>query len=388
VELHTERTLRYFSRPIDLDAMFTRLLPLEIGGQSVRTFSVEDLLVMLCVHGAKHFWERLSWIVDIAQLTAAHDVDWALLMAIAEKMASTRFLLLGLYLAHTLFEAPLPPEVLNRAANDKQVQWLASKVLGQYSGHADPGAGVWSRAIFRMRSSDGVRQGLRQLFRLSLSPTESDRQKIKLPAVLSPLYILLRPIRLIGEYGLGLKRRPKLDLGIYEATPPEVVEQMLRFAAVSEGDVLYDLGCGDGRIVVAAAEKYGIRAVGVDISPKRIAEARANARKRGVQDRVEFRVADAKNTDVSEATVLMMYLETDGVFRMVERLRAQLRPGARIVSRTFKIYGWEPDRSETYDLSDGTRTTLYRWTITEGAGESPADEVPPAESPQTLRVQR
>jgi hypothetical protein len=388
VELHTERTLRYFSRPIDLDVMFTRLLPLEIGGQSVRTFSVEDLLVMLCVHGAKHFWERLSWIVDISQLITAHDVDWTVLMSVAEKLESTRFLLLGLSLAHTLFDAPLPPDVLERASNEKQVQWLAAKVIGQYEGRADPGASVWSRAIFRMRSSDGVLQGLRQLFRLSLTPTESDRQKIKLPAVLSPLYILLRPLRLVREYGLGLHRRPKLDLAVYDPTPQEIVNQMLRLAEISAGDVLYDLGCGDGRIVVAAAEKYGIRAVGVDISPKRIAEARANARKRGVQDRVEFRVADAKITEVSEATVLMMYLETDGVFRLVERLRAQLRPGSRIVSRKFKIYGWEPDRSETHALSDGTRTTLYRWTITEAGSVSPVDEVPAAESRQTLRVQR
>ena len=365
VEMHTQRTLRYFSRPLDLDEMFARLQPLEIGGRNVGTFSVEDLLVMLCVHGAKHFWERLSWIVDIAQLVTVNEVDWTLLMSIAKKLESTRFLLLGLYLAHEVAGAALPAEILERARREKQVQWLAERVLGQFSGSTVPGESVWSRAVFRIRSSDGMRQGLRQLIRLSMKPTERDRQAVKLPAMLSPLYVLLRPVRLIGEYGLGWKRRPKTDLGIYDATPPEFVEQMLRFAAISEGDVLYDLGCGDGRIVVSAARKYGIRVLGVDIDPKRIDEARINARNQGVDNLAEFCVGDAKNFDVTGATVVTMYLETDGVFRLEERLRAQLRPGAKIISRTFKMYGWEPDRSETHTLPDGTRTVLYQWIIKE-----------------------
>ncbi|HEX4643212.1 MAG TPA: hypothetical protein VH161_07080, partial [Candidatus Acidoferrales bacterium] len=82
------------------------------------------------------------------------------------------------------------------------------------------------------------------------------------------------------------------------------------------------------------------------------------------------------------------HLETEGVFRLVEGLRAQLRPGSRIVSRTFKIYGWDPDRSETHTLPDGTRATLYRWTVTEAGAESPAQEVSAEQSRQTLRVRR
>ena len=100
VELHTERTLRYFSQPLDLEEMSSRMIELEIGGQKVRTFSVEDLLVMLCVHGTKHFWERLSWIVDIARLITVRTVDWTFLFSLAAKRQSTRVLLLGLFLAH------------------------------------------------------------------------------------------------------------------------------------------------------------------------------------------------------------------------------------------------------------------------------------------------
>ena len=105
-----------------------------------------------------------------------------------------------------------------------------------------------------------------------------------------------------------MNRRSKPDLAIYQPTPQEIVDQMLRLADISPGDVLYDLGCGDGRIVVAAAEKYGIRAVGVDINPARIAEARENARRHGVEKRVQFILGDAKKADFSDATVITMYL--------------------------------------------------------------------------------
>src|SRR6266404_1639209 len=207
VELHTERTLRYFPRRIDLDEMNSRLIPLEIGTRTLRTFSVEDTLVMLCVHGAKHFWERLAWIVDIAQLITTEEVDWALLFVIAAKMESTRVLLLGLYLAHDLFWAPLPQPVLQDACNEKQVQWLANKVREQHMGISDPSTGVWPRALFRLRSRDEFWQGLRHILRLGISPTESDRQTVRLPRLLAPLYLMVRPWRLLREYGLGLKRR-------------------------------------------------------------------------------------------------------------------------------------------------------------------------------------
>jgi hypothetical protein len=207
LELHTERTLRYFSRPLDLDEMNSRLIPLQIGRQNLRSFSVEDLLVMLSVHGAKHFWERLAWVLDIAKLSAAREVDWPLVKWIAARMESTRVLLLGLCLAHDLFDAPLPAQVLEEIGRDRMVGDLANKVYGQYAGHADPGGGVLPRAAFRFHSRDGIGEGLRHTLRLALSPTESDRQMVRLPRWLAPLYLFVRPWRLLREYGSGLKRR-------------------------------------------------------------------------------------------------------------------------------------------------------------------------------------
>jgi hypothetical protein len=207
VEFHTERTLRYFPVPIDLHDLSGRLMTVDVGGQRFRTFSIEDTLVMLCVHGAKHFWERLGWVLDIAKLVTAQEVDWAQAQQLAAKMKSTRVLLLGLYLAHDLFDAPLPRPFLEEIHRNCAVQGLAEKVYKQYTGISDPSAGVLPRAVFRFRLRDGIGQGLRHTLRLAMSPTESDRQTVRLPRWLTPLYTLVRPWRLLREYGSGLKRR-------------------------------------------------------------------------------------------------------------------------------------------------------------------------------------
>ena len=221
VELHTEKTLRYFSRPIDLDQLSSRAIRVSIGGREIRIFSAEDLLVMLCVHGGKHFWERLSWIVDIAQLIGARDIDWDLLTAIANTLESTRATLLGVYLAHEIAGAEVPERILARVRSDVNVMWLARRVLDDYEGISDSGGGVFRRAAFRVRSSDRFAQGLRQLIRLSLIPTESDREIVRLPGFLSPLYLVVRPLRLLGKYGLGRIGKPTRRPPVSEAKSNE-----------------------------------------------------------------------------------------------------------------------------------------------------------------------
>ncbi len=370
VELHTERTLRYFPVPLDFAEMEHRRITVDLAGRKLHTFSIEDTLVMLCVHGAKHFWERLGWIADIAELIQAQPVVWPQALRIAKELKSTRLLLLGLYLAHGLLAAPLPSSILEQAQQDSNVRWLANQVCNQLAGKSDPSTGVLPRAAFRLRSGDKIGNGIRHMLRLATSPTETDRQSIRLPRVLAPFYALVRPWRLLREYGFGFRQRLKPDLAIYDPTPQEVVDHMLHLASVGPGDILYDLGCGDGRIVVTAAERYGIRAVGVDVSPQRIAEAQAKARRHGVESRVQFLQQDAKKVEISEATVVTMYLGTDANLRLVERLRTELLPGARIVSRNFQIYGWAPERLEKHTMPNGIPTFLYFWRI-----PKPAEQV-------------
>jgi precorrin-6B methylase 2 len=152
------------------------------------------------------------------------------------------------------------------------------------------------------------------------------------------------------------------SLAPYVASPPEVVDRMLALAAVTGEDVVYDLGCGDGRIPIAAAAKYGARGVGIDIDPQRIQESRENARAAGVAHLVEFRLQDALEADISEATVVTLYLlgSANAILRPV--LTKQLRPGARIVSHAFSMGpSWPADRIDQFTTRNGDEITLYLW---------------------------
>lgn len=133
---------------------------------------------------------------------------------------------------------------------------------------------------------------------------------------------------------------------VYVPTPQPVVEAMLKLAGVRKGDILYDLGSGDGRIPITAARHHGIRAVGIDVDPVRIAEANANALKAGVADRVTFRNEDLFAADFSEATVVTLYLLESLNVKLRPKLLSELKPGTRIVSHAFTMGDWEPQRRE------------------------------------------
>ena len=151
------------------------------------------------------------------------------------------------------------------------------------------------------------------------------------------------------------------SLAPFVPTPEDVVERMLDVADVKKGDVVYDLGCGDGRIPIAAARR-GARAVGIDIDPQRIAESNANAKAAGVADRVEFRVQDAMTVDVSPATVVTLYLLSSSNAKLRPLLTKQLKPGARVVSHAFSMGSlWPADKVDTFTNSRGDQVTLYLW---------------------------
>jgi ribosomal protein L11 methylase PrmA len=171
----------------------------------------------------------------------------------------------------------------------------------------------------------------------------------------SMIRLLCLAVALVASPAFGQERHPDV---IFVPTPQEVVEDMLRLADVKKGDVLYDLGSGDGRIPVTAAKKYGVRAVGIDIDPQRIKEANDNARKAGVAKLVEFRNADLFKTNFREATVVTLYLLPDLNVKLRPRLLAELKPGTRIVSHQFDMGDWPPEKK----LESNGRT-VYFWTI-------------------------
>lgn len=147
---------------------------------------------------------------------------------------------------------------------------------------------------------------------------------------------------------------------IFVPTPHEVVAEMLRLAQVKKGDVLYDLGSGDGRIPVTAAKKFGVRAIGIDIDPQRIKEAKENARKNGVGDLVQFKQEDLFKTQFKDATVVTLYLLPDLNVKLRPRLLSELKPGTRIVSHQFDMGTWKPEKK--VELNG---RMIYLWTVPE-----------------------
>jgi SAM-dependent methyltransferase len=148
---------------------------------------------------------------------------------------------------------------------------------------------------------------------------------------------------------------------IYVPTPHEVVDKMLRLAKVTKDDLVYDLGCGDGRIVVAAAKKYGCKAVGFDIDPKRVAEAKENVKKNKVEHLVTIEQKDIFELDLSKASVITLYLLPSLNVKLIPQLE-KLKPGSRIVSHDFDMRGVEPDQRVEVTPKDGRTHTVYLWT--------------------------
>lgn len=150
-------------------------------------------------------------------------------------------------------------------------------------------------------------------------------------------------------------------LAPYIPTPQDVVDRMLEVAQVTNKDTVFDLGCGDGRIVITAAKKFGARGVGIDIDKDRISESRRNARDAGVASLVRFEQGDILNADVSTATVVTLYLVSSSNLKLRPILTKQLQPGARIVSHAFSMGDWQPDKVDRFTDSRGDERVIYLW---------------------------
>jgi SAM-dependent methyltransferase len=182
------------------------------------------------------------------------------------------------------------------------------------------------------------------------------RKPISRPAaVCLLLFVLIAGAPYLPAQKTRPKRAPDVH---YEPSSPEVVIAMLKLADVHEGDRVYDLGCGDGRIVITAAQKFGARGVGIDIDPQRIQEATENARKAGVTRRVKFRNEDLFESDIRKATVVALYLFPWVNLKLRPKLLAELKPGTRIVSHSHDMGDWPPEK-----MVEVNGERIYYWTI-------------------------
>ena len=203
VELHTELTLRHFPVPPDLDEMGKRGSDVAIGGHAVLTFSSEDTLVLLCVHGSKDFWDRISWIADVAEFTQrVTGLNWDAIFNRARELKTARMVLLGLTLASDLLDAPLPVEVRNRIQSDATVVALAKQIARRILADDRSGRTVAQSFRYRRQMVPGAFDSWRYGMRLATAPAEEDWTMVRLPRSLAPLYIVLRPFRLFHKYGV------------------------------------------------------------------------------------------------------------------------------------------------------------------------------------------
>ena len=202
VELHTELTLRHFPLAPDLEELSQRLVPVSLSGHPMNTFSPEDNLSALCIHGAKDMWERISWVADISELIQADNgLDWDSVWKRAEQSQAGRMVSLGLALAAALLAAPLPEEVRLRVKRDEIATCLAQELkMNLLQRNPQPLSGL-ARFQYRRRMIAGGLSGWRYSMRLAMAPAEEDWETVRLPRALAPLYVALRPLRLLQKYG-------------------------------------------------------------------------------------------------------------------------------------------------------------------------------------------
>ena len=174
VEFHTERTFRYHPRPLHIEKLFERRASVSIDGRDVPALSLEDEYLLICVHGAKHFWERLMWIADVAALISRQAPDWDCAISTAREVGAERILRLGLRLASDVLGAKLPVQVDANVRSDRVVSKLAAQIESRLGSRDPCSIGILQRAAFRVRMRGGLLAGAAYLLRLSLSPTEED----------------------------------------------------------------------------------------------------------------------------------------------------------------------------------------------------------------------
>lgn len=351
-----------FAVALDLESMKDTVMPIQVGGESIASLSTEDLMLHLCVEiGDSMLTPRLRPIVDIAWLLEAQArIDWVRLLERSRFLGVRRRLAMALQLARELLAVNLPEPVEPLLSGDPTAGALATQLAARLFSDREIAPRMSARLSARLQMRESLRDKSRILFNFAMIPTREDWALLPLP---TPLYFLLKPIRILG-------RRARLfstkHVAVFMPTPYEMADQMLKMAEVGPTDTVYDLGCGDGRIVILAARLHGARGVGIDLDPDRVTEAQANARKAGVEHLVKFFRQDVMEVDLSPASVVSLFLSPHANLMLRPKLKHELRNNARIVSRSHDMGDWLPTNTKLI-ACDGALSRIHLWRIPSGA---------------------
>jgi SAM-dependent methyltransferase len=369
VHLQDRVTPTFYSVQLTLSDLVER--PARGAADSLLEPAPEDVLLLCCIYGTFHIWGKLAWVGDVARVIAqTPDLDWQRLLRLARDCGAERPLRLGLYLTQDLLDVKLPEDISRAIEDDAVVQEMGAGVHRRLFHDLRGRLTEHERARFRLRTRDRLLDKLRYCVNFAVTPTPEDWNDIRLPDPLTAAFYVLRPPRLVLE-----QLRPRPERAPYFSTPLPLVKQMLALAEIGPEDVVYDLGCGDGRIVIEAARSRGSRGVGIDIDPQRVAEARENARAAGVEHLVSFVEGDVLKADMSSATVVTVWMLQTLNIQLRPKLRSELAAGARIVSHSFDMGDWLPSKTEIVQIGEDSVVNCL-WTIGD-AGERPAPEPEP-----------
>jgi SAM-dependent methyltransferase len=361
VNLRHAITPSSFPARFDIEQLFRDARRIAVADSSVLVPGAIDEVLASCLRGSVELWKRLSDLCDLADLIARHDdLDWDALLIRAQRTRCSAAVALGLALADSRLGVASPARVRTWIRRHDGAMALASAVSERPLTQARRPPTLGERLRFHGALRDTVWEKILQYLAIAV-PGPHDAPAAAVPAWLDPLYYLVRPFRYafdrVKDAAGGRPERPQ-----WSGTPIDVVDRMLRLARVVSSDHVYDLGCGEGRILIHAAKQFGAGGVGVDVDGVRVQQAREHARRLSLEDRVSFERLDGLDADVRSATLVVITLTPLWNDRLALKLSAELPPGARIVALNTDIAGWEPQDVEIVRVGDET-WRLYLWEI-------------------------
>ena len=303
--------------------------------------------------------------------TDLYDLQRALVRA--KRAGSRRAVALGASLAVRLLAAPAPLPLLEAGRGVVATQ-LRGEVLHDLAAVPRPLPTPWQIARFHLRSRERRRDRLRYAWRRALLPAVDDVAGVRLPAPLFPLLYAVPPVRRASRVAAQVARRFRRlrgrKIARFVPTPRHAIDRMLLLAGVTSADTLFDLGCGDGAILVRAAQRIGRRGLGVELDAELVQAERANARTAGVDRLVQFVHGDAREVDLATPTVVTLYLTAAANLLLRPHLQRSLRDGARVVSFNFDMGDWWADDVEVLDEKAWSSDAIYLWNIRQPATQA------------------
>lgn len=286
----------------------------------------EASLLALILKASAHAWRLWEYVADMCALLASAPCDGELLMRQAKSLEMERMTVFALLFGKRLVNAPIPHGITEELTNCPHLEKLAE---------------TFEEKLFR---GEWMPDNFESFLQQRNSLLDDSLQKSTLPHA-------------------STQGKAPRTFGEYVSTPPPLVERMLEIAGLKSSDVIYDLGCGDGRFLVYAAEKYGCRGVGVDNDPERVQEAEEMARRKGVEGKVRFYREDVLQTDLSEASVIVSFLNEIGNLSLLPKFQQELKAGTRIITQQFALGNTPPDYVEIMRTGMKTAKHIYLWRV-------------------------